>query len=269
MKTLLKDRTICVVGGNGFVGTAVAQQAVAFGARVFAVSRRGTPSSKAQWAEKVFWVKGNAMDPSTFKGVLEESEAVVHTIGTLIDSSITRNKKPGEEGTYEQMNRDAAQKVAKTLSEFNDNKKMVYLSASKSPPFIPRYLDTKLEAENYLFGLPNLRGTALRPGFISSDEVANKKLLSYPVGLYANAYKFFEQRLNPSEDIKRFLKNFDVDTTIDVRAVALSAVIASFDEKFDGRVLFNPDMELLWERFLERGYTFAPKATPEAEKIKL
>jgi len=47
-------------------------------------------------------------------------------------------------------------------------KKMVYLSASGHPPFIPRYITTKEEAENHIFSKKNLKGAALKPGFIYS-----------------------------------------------------------------------------------------------------
>jgi len=255
MKPSLSGRTLCIVGGNGFVGTALAHQAVTLGAKVFGVSRSGTKPSKSPWADKVQWIKGDAMNPESFRGALEESEAVVHTIGILIDSSVTQFKKPGEEGTYEQMNRDSAIAVGNLLNDLK-NKKMVYLSASRAPPFLDRYLTTKREAENYLFGLPNLRTTSLRPGFISSDEVPHKKLLSYPIGLYAHGYRLFNKLFNADDT---FLRHFNADTTVDVRAVALSALIASFDPKFDGKILYNDDMETLKERFLEKGYEFSDK----------
>ena len=35
--------------------------------------------------------------------------AVIHTVGTLVDKTVTqKNVKPGDEGTYEYMNRDTA-----------------------------------------------------------------------------------------------------------------------------------------------------------------
>jgi len=255
MKTSLAGRTLCIIGGNGFVGTAIAHQAVNLGAKVFAVSRSGTPSSKSEWANRVKWVKGDSMNPETFKDVLEESESVVHTIGVLLDSTITQFKKPGDEGSYEQMNRDTAIAIGQTLNDMNKNKKMIYLSASKNPPFIKRYLSTKIEAENYIQRLPHLRTTILRPGFISSEEVPVKKLLSYPVGVYAHLSHFLAKAAGNS-GLGDFIRSVEVDTTVDVRAVALSALIASFDPRFDGKILYNEDMETLKGRFLERGYDF-------------
>ncbi len=58
--------------------------------------------------------------------------------------------------------------IGQALADLNANKKMVYLSASGHPPFIPRYLSTKEEAENFLLNEKNIRTTILKPGFIYS-----------------------------------------------------------------------------------------------------
>ena len=62
------------------------------------VSRRG----KTQYCpndQNVTYIKGDASDPESFRDALKESDAVIHTIGTLIDSTIAGNKKPGDTGT--------------------------------------------------------------------------------------------------------------------------------------------------------------------------
>ncbi len=260
MTSLLAGRTLCIVGGNGFVGSAVAQQAVNLGAKVYAVSRSGKTNVKAQWVDKVNWVKGDSLHPETFKDVLKESDTVVHSIGILLDSSVTQFKKPGEEGTYEHMNRDTAIAVGNAFNEFGEKKSFVYVSGSKSPPFLPRYLTTKIQAENHLLNLPNLRTTILKPGFISSNEVPLKKLLSYPVGIYAHTTRFLRQIVGPDTGLDNLLQKIEVDTAVDVRAVAISAIISGFDPKFAGKFLYNEDMETIKERFLERGYEFPPRS---------
>jgi hypothetical protein len=64
---------------------------------------------------------------------------VIHSIGTLIDTSITKGRNPGEVGTYEHLNRDTAISVLKYLKENNKNPKFVFMSGSGHPPFLPRY----------------------------------------------------------------------------------------------------------------------------------
>jgi len=70
------------------------------------------------WTNKVVWVKGDASNPETFEETLRKSDAVVHTIGTLVDTSITKFSQPGDKGTYEHMNRDTAIAVGSKLAEF-------------------------------------------------------------------------------------------------------------------------------------------------------
>jgi uncharacterized protein YbjT (DUF2867 family) len=106
------------------------------------------------------------MNADRFKQQFAEADMVVHTVGTLFDTSITKFRQPGESGTYEQMNRDTFLSV---LEQIPPSKKVVYISASGHPPFIPRYESTKKEAEEALLASGN-EGYILRPGFIYSWE---------------------------------------------------------------------------------------------------
>ena len=62
------------------------------------------------------------------------------------------------------MNRDTFLSV---LDQIPPSKKVVYISASGHPPFIPRYETTKKEAEEALLA-SDVEGYVLRPGFIYS-----------------------------------------------------------------------------------------------------
>ena len=59
---------VVVVGGSGFVGSAVCRAAVARGASVFSVSRGGEPTANqvagSDWAKEVTWLKGDALKVS-------------------------------------------------------------------------------------------------------------------------------------------------------------------------------------------------------------
>mgnify|MGYP002620897579 FL=1 len=251
----LSGKTLCVIGANGYVGSYVAQQALSLGAKVLSVSRSGRPPHKSgPWAQQVKWHQGNSLNPEGFEDVLKESDAVVHTVGTLIDTSITQFKKPGEPGTYENMNRDPAIAVARKLAEIG-NKKMIFLSASKSIPLVPRYLAAKLEAEEFIFSQKTLRATILRPGVITTKDIPFKYALKYPTACYAAVFNAV-YKVVPDSKMKDFLSNFDVDYPIDVRAVATAAVISAFDPKFDGKILFNADMESLKNMLDTKGYKF-------------
>ncbi len=46
---------------------------------------------------------GDSYYPETFENELRESDGIVHTIATLIDTTVTKRAKPGDPGTYEYM----------------------------------------------------------------------------------------------------------------------------------------------------------------------
>lgn len=119
-------------------------------------------------SNNITWYKGDAMQPEEFKHILFNSDAVIHTVGTLIDSTLFCRQKPGGPGSYEQMNRDSAIKIGNQLAEYNEKRKIVYVSASGHPPFLKRYITTKEEAEKALLSNPKLNTTVLKPGFIYS-----------------------------------------------------------------------------------------------------
>ena len=93
-------------------------------------------------------MKGNALEPESFRDVMQDVDGVIHTVGTLIDNK----NKP--QLSYKAMNRDAAVNVATELnaSASEDQKKtMVMLGSEKAPPFMPEYLTRKIEAETHMF----------------------------------------------------------------------------------------------------------------------
>ncbi|KAG8463468.1 hypothetical protein KFE25_004979 [Diacronema lutheri] len=83
----MSRRALVVFGGNGFVGSAVCAAAVARNVPVVAVSRSGTRPPQLSggdgcWSERVRWVKGDALDASTYEALLGEAAAVVVSVGT-------------------------------------------------------------------------------------------------------------------------------------------------------------------------------------------
>ncbi|KAI0636938.1 NAD-P-binding protein [Trametes polyzona] len=83
---------ILVVGGNGFVGSAVCRTALARGMQVASISASGRPWQTPKghtpgWVHKVEWHQGDALKPETYAHLLPGVTAVVHTIGTLFEKS--------------------------------------------------------------------------------------------------------------------------------------------------------------------------------------
>ncbi|KAG0306957.1 hypothetical protein BGZ98_001379 [Dissophora globulifera] len=200
-------KKLFVVGGTGGVGFQVCKAAVARGWDVTSLSRRGNPTlteynrndivAPQGWAHKVKWVKGDSLDPSSYKDEIAGTNAVVHTVGLLLESNykeiihsqsindLTKNvqsaiqgQNPLEAGkssksgpTYESMNRDTALTVAREAGKVGVDT-FVYISAAFGAPVIPnRYITTKREAEHALLtNSAGFRPIIFRPGFLSTPE---------------------------------------------------------------------------------------------------
>lgn len=131
------------------------------------MSRSAKPrDQEIQKFSNVRFVKGNCLDSNTFRDHLEGVNAIIHCVGTLIE------KKGNPDLSYESMNRDTAINMAGELQDLavaqKKNKNFVYISSEKAPPFLEKYLTTKLEAESYILSeeCANLKPTIIRPGFI-------------------------------------------------------------------------------------------------------
>lgn len=83
----MSEASIVVFGGNGFVGSAVCEAAVARNVPVVSVSRSGARPPQLKpgsggWADRVRWEKGDALNESSYKQHLGGAGAVVIAIGT-------------------------------------------------------------------------------------------------------------------------------------------------------------------------------------------
>lgn len=139
---------ILVVGGNGFIGSAVCRTALAKGMQVTSISSSGRPYRTPKghtpaWVSKVEWRKADALDPETYADLLPNVDGVVHTIGTLLEdgsykaalahgdipklfgaftngsdrgtNSFGRSNGDAGKSTYEVLNRDSALRVCETF----------------------------------------------------------------------------------------------------------------------------------------------------------
>lgn len=197
-------KSIFVVGGNGFVGSAVCRAAVRRGWKVQSISRTGKPFRTPNghlpaWASNVEWYAASAFDPSSYQSLLASSDAVVHTMGTLYEGGAYKKSLRGNDpleavahgakglfdglnggnplgkgaaGSYESVNRDSAVAVCKAYrAQTKDSgRTFVYVSAEDIfRPVVPAgYITSKREAERLLQELctPQIRSVFLRPSFI-------------------------------------------------------------------------------------------------------
>ena len=163
-----KTRKFMVVGSSGYVGNYM-MKALAMqypNVQVVGMSRSALPrEEETARLPNVSYVKGDALNPDSFRDHLENVEGVIHCVGTLIE------KKNNPNLTYDAMNRDSAINVAAELQDFAEKsgqpRNFVLISSEKAPPFLDRYLTSKLEAEDFILKkCTNLNSTMLRPGFI-------------------------------------------------------------------------------------------------------
>ncbi|KAJ2801289.1 hypothetical protein H4R20_003733 [Coemansia guatemalensis] len=196
-------RRIFVVGGSGFVGRAICNTALARGWEVLSLSRHGAPNrstiaqsnASANLAKDVQWIKGDALRPETFRDSLAGCDAVVHSVGVLMENGYKALVNIGNRGgssrssaaTYESANRDTALCVAHVARETPGVKAFAYISASDAVPFLdPRYISTKREVERELLAhREQLRPILLRPGFMFSPD----RPLTIPMAAGVEAFR--------------------------------------------------------------------------------
>lgn len=160
------------------------------------------------WSTSVTWAKGDILKPASYTSYLKDADAVVHTMGILLEadykgvvsgkesivSGLSRafsstkaggavdplNRAPGadlgkgeSDGqiTYELMNRDSAIALAQE-SQGQNVSTFVYISAAAGAPMLPtRYITTKREAESTIASqLVKLRSIFIRPGFLYDNS---------------------------------------------------------------------------------------------------
>jgi len=166
--------SLLIFGGNGFVGSAAARWALSQGVKVTCVSRSGRPRVQEPWQSKVDYVRGDVLEPASYRQHLAQAAAVVHSIGVLLDSRTPLNLFNVYQGSYEQMNRDSALILLGELA--NTPKPFVYVSAERGMFFSPRYLSTKREVEAFLAKQTAIPYAVVRPGFMYREQTSLKAI---------------------------------------------------------------------------------------------
>jgi len=224
----MAKKRIVVCGGNGFLGSRICKAAVGRGWEVTSISRSGEPvwssvtstPEKPSWSSSVSWEKADMLKPATYKSMLTNADAVVHSMGILLEADYkgvitgkesiwsglsrafsaskagSQNPLEWKEGealipqekdgqlTYELMNRDTAITLAQEAS-FQHVKSFVFISAAAGAPLLPRrYITTKREAESTIASsLPNLRSIFIRPGFLYDSS----RKFTLPIAFFGSA----------------------------------------------------------------------------------
>ncbi|KAA8525840.1 hypothetical protein F0562_007695 [Nyssa sinensis] len=195
----VKTERVVVLGGSGFVGSAICKVAVSKGIEVISLSRSGRPSYSGSWVDQVTWMTGDVFY-ANWDEVLAGATAVVSTLGGF--------------GSEEQMQRinGEANVVAVTAAKDFGIPKFILISVHdyNLPPFLlsSGYFTGKRKAESEVLSkFPN-SGVVLRPGFIYGKRRVDGfeiplDLIGEPVEKFLSAAENFIKPLSslPASDL--------------------------------------------------------------------
>ncbi|KAG2304244.1 hypothetical protein Bca4012_063156 [Brassica carinata] len=160
----VRSERVVVLGGNGFVGSAICKQAISNGIEVVSVSRSGRPSLQDSWLDQVTWITGDVFYLN-WDEVLLGATAVVSTIGGF-----------GNEEQMKRINGEANVIAVNAAKDFGVPKfVLITVHDYNLPPFVlsSGYFTGKRSAEAELLSKYPNSGVVLRPGFIYGKRKVN------------------------------------------------------------------------------------------------
>lgn len=157
-----QTRKIVVLGGSGFVGSAICKAAVGYGFDVVSLSRSGRPPCKDAWVNQTVWIAGDVFY-TDWDNLFNGATAAVSAIGGF--------------GTNEQMEKlnSEANLLAINAALNAGIQKFVFVSVHdyNVPNVFKSYFDGKRKAEVEVLAKFANAGTVLRPGFIYGRKTLN------------------------------------------------------------------------------------------------
>lgn len=221
----MKTEKIVVLGGSGFVGTAICKAAVAKGIEVVSFSRSGRPSSYDPWADEVTWLAGDVFY-ARWDEVLVGATAVVSTLGGF-----------GNEEQMKRINGEANTIAVDAAKEFGIPKFiLISVHDYNLPSFLltSGYFTGKRKAESEVLSKYPSSGVVLRPGFI----YGKRKVDGFEIPLDIVG-KPLEQLLSSVENFTKPLSALPASDLIlappvNVDDVAYAVINAVIDDSFFG-----------------------------------
>lgn len=221
----VKPERVVVLGGTGFVGSAICKAAVSRGIEVVGLSRSGRPTYSGAWIDQVNWVPGDVFYVN-WDEVLIGATAVVSTIGGF-----------GSEEQMQKINGEA-NVVAVNAAKDYGVPKFILISVHdyNLPPFLlsSGYFTGKRKAESEVLSKYPNSGIVLRPGFIYGKRRVDGfeiplDLIGEPLERFINATENFTKPLSslPASDLL-------LAPPVSVDDVALAAINGIRDDDFFG-----------------------------------
>lgn len=160
----LKNSTVTVIGGSGFIGRQIVERLARAGARIIVLTRN---ADRAKFLRpmgapgQITLVSGQATDDAILRQVIDQSDAVVNTVGILAETGKQRFS-----ALQAELPARIGQMLANNPSSAHSARRMVQLSAiGADAQSNSRYAKTKAEGEaGLLAAWPN--ATILRPSLV-------------------------------------------------------------------------------------------------------
>lgn len=153
----VKTERIVVLGGSGFVGSAICKAATSKGIEVISLSRSGRPSYSGSWVDQVSWMTGDVFY-ANWDEVLGGATAVVSTLGGF-----------GNEEQMQRINGEANIVAVNAAKEYGIPKFiLISVHDYNLPSFLlsSGYFTGKRKAESEVLSKYSASGVVFRPGFI-------------------------------------------------------------------------------------------------------
>ncbi len=151
-------KQICILGGSGFVGTALTQQLSVAGYEVKVLTRRRESSKHLILIPNVNVVECDVMNDIQLQENLKGAYAVINLIGVLHES---------KKFSFQRMHHDLPQRILKFCTKLGINR-MIQMSALQASEHAPsQYLKSKGLGEKFLLGQSKkINVTIIRPSII-------------------------------------------------------------------------------------------------------
>ncbi|KAL5697956.1 hypothetical protein ACHQM5_029051 [Ranunculus cassubicifolius] len=214
----VKTERVVVLGGNGFVGSAICKEAVARGIEVISMSRSGRPAYSDPWVDQVSWISGDVFY-ANWDEILPGATAVISTLGGF-----------GNEEQMKRINGEANILAVDAASTYGIPKFILISVHEYNVPWFllsNGYFTGKRKAEAQVLSKYPSSGVVLRPGFIYGKRKVSGyeiplDLVGLPLEKFLEATKNFTRPLSglPASDLL-LAPPVSVD---DVASAALNAV---------------------------------------------
>ncbi|XP_020243873.1 uncharacterized protein At1g32220, chloroplastic [Asparagus officinalis] len=221
----VKTERVVVLGGSGFVGSAICKAAVSKGIEVASLSRSGRPAISDPWVDQVTWITGDVFYVK-WDEVLPGATAVVSTLGGF-----------GNEEQMKKINGEANALAVDAAKEYGVPKFiLISVHDYNLPSFLlaSGYFTGKRKAESEVLAKYPRTGVVLRPAFIYGKRKVDGfeiplDLIGEPLERFLTATESFVKPLRslPASDVL-------LAPPVSVDDVAYAAINAVVDDDFFG-----------------------------------